>query len=150
MIRPTTKEVARFIDKVQITKHCWLWTDYPTSGGYGHFWSNGKRIKASHFSYELFVGPIEPGKHILHRRECGNRNCVNPHHLYTGTNSDNIRDRMIWGDLSNFRLSVKDVLNIRRMRRENTTYEKIASIYDISISHVSRIVKGLRWKHLAL
>ena len=112
MRKPTTKEVARFFDKVQITSHCWLWMA-TTFNGYGLLGFNGKTVRAHRFSYELFVALIEPGKMILHRRECGNRNCINPHHLYMGTHADNMRDKEIWGKSAENR--VNRISNVKEL-----------------------------------
>lgn len=153
--KPTTKEIARFFDKVRITKHCWLWTAGLSWNGYGQLGFHGRTTRAHHFSYKLFVGSIEPGKLILHRRECGNRNCVNPNHLYMGTHIDNTRDMILWGDHQYgethplAKLSEKDVLEIRRLHRNKRQKRKyIANLFRISLSHLDRIISGQAWKHL--
>ncbi len=155
MDSPMTKEVARFFDKVNITRHCWLWSAAKYRNGYGAFSFCGGNIKAHRFSYELFVGPIEMGKLILHRRECGNRNCVNPNHLYMGTHRDNMRDMCIWGNIAlgersgNSKLSKSDVINIRKYHKDKAYKTKdIAEMFDISQMQVGRIVRGLSWKHI--
>jgi len=156
MDRPTTKEVARFFDKVQITKHCWLWIGSLVSNGYGHFWFRGKTVYSHRFSYELFVEPIEPGKHILHRRGCGNRNCLNPHHLYMGTNDDNIKDRDTWGNpavgekQARSKLSEFDVITIRKIYNgsNKTFYNDVAKIFSVHPNTIRSIIIGRTWKHL--
>ncbi len=154
MDKPTTAEVARFFDKVQITKHCWLWTGCIV-GGYGQFGFRGSIIRAHRFSYELFVGPIELEKHILHRRECGNRNCVNPHHLYMGTNDDNMRDKATWGNVAigerhgQSKLSESDVISIRKIHKNTSqSYEDTAAIFGVDPTQISNIVRGIYWRHL--
>ncbi len=70
---------------------CWDWigTRWPT--GYGTIEVNGRRIYRAHrVSWEMFFGTIPPGMLVLHR--CDRRMCVNPYHLFVGTQSDNIRD----------------------------------------------------------
>ncbi len=155
MDRPTTKDVARFFGKVQITKHCWLWLPPLNPKGYGRFDYNNKRVLVHRFSYELFVGLIELGKQILHKRECGNRHCVNPLHLYMGTHTDNMRDMRIWGNVNagerngNSKLCESDVLAIRRAYKKGSyCFREIADNFNISKSHAYNIVRGIRWKHI--
>ena len=157
MVRPETKEVARFFDKVNITKSCWRWVGYLNKKGYGRFKFHGEYIIAHRFSYQLFVRPIELGKQILHRRECGNRNCVNPHHLYMGTAANNVRDRNMWGEAvrgevaGNSKLSKSDVLAIREAYKTGNYYfREIADIFNICRAQAYRIVRGIQWKHLPL
>lgn len=137
MDRPTTKEIARFFDKVQITKHCWPWVNPLKNTGYGRFRFKGRMISAHRFSYELFVGPIEPGKCILHRRECGKRNCVNPNHLYMGTNADNMRDKALWGHSLSRGANKDDIITagqrIRQLRiAKNLSQLKMARALGVS------------------
>jgi len=153
--KPKTKDVARFFDKVKITKHCWLWIASKNKKGYGGFDFKGKQILAHRFSYELFVGAIEPGKQILHRRECGNPSCVNPNHLYMGTHTDNVRDMIIWGNVAmgtrsgRAKLTEEDVLSIRRIHEDKQlTYKNTANLFGITAFHVGQIVLRHYWKHL--
>ncbi len=155
MDKPTTKELARFFDKVQVTKHCWLWTGKASKGKYGQFYFRGRAVLVHRFSYELFVGPIKPGFCILHTRECGNPTCVNPHHLYMGTHADNMRDMVLWGnqcrgeDHPFVKLSEEDVLAIREIHKDKRNKQKdTATLFGISAPHVSYIVSGKKRKQL--
>jgi hypothetical protein len=67
---------------------CWLFRDALTSNGYG---AMGKR-RAHRVMYEEVYGPIPTGLSVLHK--CNVRNCVNPEHLYAGTHSENMKDRV--------------------------------------------------------
>lgn len=70
---------------------CWIWQAATTSKGYGSFWLNGRQERAHRASYTLFRGPIPDGLRVLHH--CDTPACVNPEHLYLGTDLDNARDR---------------------------------------------------------
>lgn len=69
---------------------CWIWTGAMTTNGYGSIWTGIKSAKAHRFAYELFVGLIENNMHVCHR--CDVPLCVNPHHLFLGTDRDNLLD----------------------------------------------------------
>lgn len=145
MGHPATAVVARFFDKVQITKSCWLWIGAKHEG-YGAFYFRGKTFRAHRFSYELFVGPIEQGKMVLHRRECDNPSCVNPNHLYMGTQVDNTRDMMMWGnpvDPPNpFRRAYKG--------REHLLSSVVADAFGVDVRTLYDVVRGVTWKHLGV
>ena len=67
---------------------CWIWFGARLNGkGYGSYF--GKI--ASRVSWEHFEGPIPEGFHVLHT--CDNPRCVNPSHLFLGTNDDNCKDK---------------------------------------------------------
>jgi hypothetical protein len=87
---PKQPPEVRFFWHVKKTKTCWLWTGAILKGkknGYGMF--GGAR--AHRWSYEYHIGAIPSGMRVLHT--CDVRNCVNPQHLWIGTDRDNARDR---------------------------------------------------------
>ena len=81
--------------------HCWLWQKGKTTTGYGRISYGGSSHYAHRVSYQVFKnhtlinsGVIKDDTIcVLHK--CKNRNCVNPDHLYLGTQADNARDRSL-------------------------------------------------------
>ena len=74
---------------------CWLWAKAVNTNGYGYKWHKGKLHHAHRVSWELNRGPIPDGLFVLHR--CDVKLCVNPEHLFLGTQTDNMRDAMAKG-----------------------------------------------------
>lgn len=74
---------------------CWKWLNKAIVDGYGVIGVNFKQVRAHRFSYVYFVGPIPEGLFVLHK--CDNRRCVNPEHLFLGTNQDNMTDKCVKG-----------------------------------------------------
>ena len=96
--------VLRFWTKVerQDPDVCWFWTGKLNDRGYGRFRIGGHWVRVHRFAYETLVGPIPAHLEIDHRchnadlaclggRACLHRRCVNPAHLETVTNHENIR-----------------------------------------------------------
>lgn len=74
---------------------CWLWQGPMHPGGYGQAWDGRRAIGAHRLAYLITKGAISSGLVILHA--CDNRRCVNPAHLSTGTQRENMRDKVAKG-----------------------------------------------------
>jgi hypothetical protein len=85
-------ELERFMSHVQPEPNsgCWLWDGAEGWGGYGKCGFRGGTVGAHRASWELHCGPIPDGLWVLHR--CDVRPCVNPGHLFLGTQLDNMQD----------------------------------------------------------
>jgi hypothetical protein len=90
---PDRQEFESYVERLPWSG-CWIWSRSPGQQGYGDFRRERKHYQAHRYSYQLYKGPIG-GLHVLHR--CDVAGCVNPDHLFLGTNQDNIRDSVAKG-----------------------------------------------------
>jgi hypothetical protein len=97
------KVVELFWAKVARGADCWEWGGARNTSGYGWFRFGPDRTPtgAHRVAYELSNGPIPDGLAVLHR--CDNPPCVNPAHLFLGTNQDNVTDKVNKGRHPNSR-----------------------------------------------
>jgi len=88
----TPKKLVSFWQRVELGSGCWQWKGAisPTRG-YGQFGVGGHQVAAHRASWMIHNGPIPADLFVLHR--CDNPPCVNPAHLFLGTNQDNYDDR---------------------------------------------------------
>lgn len=92
--RETSEQtLTRFLSKVDRSGVCWVWTAGHSRDGYGMFSRHGVNEIASRVAWELLCGPIPDGLLVLHNCPGGdNPACVNPDHLWLGTQQENIDD----------------------------------------------------------
>jgi len=119
---------------------CWVWQGYKKNSGHGNMTFKNKRYNAHRFSYIVFKGKIENGKQVNHK--CNNSSCVNPEHLYLGTQLDNIKDAVNAGNMHYNRVINEDtIIKIRKLYSTNKyTQRELGIMFDISNSHIGDIV----------
>lgn len=99
--RKTANE--RFLEKVQKTENCWLWTGSKSADGYGRFWNGLRDIPAHWFWLESEKLEQLKTKGMMACHHCDNPSCVRPSHVFIGTALDNTRDSIAKGRWTGFR-----------------------------------------------
>ena len=156
---------CRFWAKVAKTEDgCWNWIASKRHKGYGAFCyhrEDGTLVqgRAHRYSWEIHNGDIPDGMFVLH--SCDNPACVNPDHLFLGTNQDNVDDMMRKGrhvaggtkcgrsgrwkkgpDHKNYRLGDDVIVAIRNDRLDGLSYSALSKKHGVNMSYVFRICTG--------
>jgi hypothetical protein len=154
----TEADISRFESKYTINEEsgCWEWQrGIFQSTGYGQFCLNSRSECAHRVSYTAYVGEIPFGVLVLHK--CDNPLCINPEHLFLGTDLDNNRDMISKGranypsgeDSGNCVLTKKQVRYIRKMyapRHPEYGGAALARFFGVSQQQISKIILNVRWK----
>jgi hypothetical protein len=138
---------------------CWEWTGTKNPLGYGKFHLEGKSGCLAHrVSYQHYFGNVSAGSGVLHR--CDNPSCVNPDHLFAGTQADNMRDcsrkgRVRTSDRSgennqHAKLTRNRAAVIRqRYFMGGVTMKNLAEEFDVSEATISRVVNKRTWNDVS-
>ncbi len=151
----------RFWAKVDKTDGCWDFTDL--SNGYGRMRIGGKKGKhylAHRLSYiihhPLTIDLMEhPDICVCHR--CDNPKCVNPAHLFLGSQQDNHRDMVSKGRIADKRgekhhlvkLTEQQVREIRtRYAEGGITQKELSYEYGVRSEHINKLIHRKCWSHI--
>lgn len=132
---------------------CWHWTGAIHVNGYGQFNVGQRMVGAHRVSYELHHGALG---HLFCCHRCDNRICVNPDHLFSGTQGDNVRDAVSKGrqaqgeEAGSAKLTAQQVREIRlRYANGGQSQMEIARRYGVCRESISLAVSGKTWRHLS-
>lgn len=138
---------------------CWLWTATKNNKGYGMFTISaliGKEV-AHRVSYKLSKGPIPRGLFVCH--ECDTPACVNPKHLFLGTNRDNMRDMVAKGRAGkgpgfsgdthpSSKFTSNQITEMRKAYVGGQTATSLAEQFGMDRSAINDVLGGRSWKRI--
>ena len=156
----------RFWEKVdqRDPDDCWVWIGSKTPLGYGHISKDNKTIYSHRLSWILHFGEIPDGLFVLH--QCDNPSCINPAHLFLGTQLDNVHDRDQKGrgnwnynnranprrgeNHCSSKLTNEIVWEAREAIKSGDKFalKKMAQRYGVSYTTIWKAARGYRWGHL--
>jgi len=148
------KDVKRFWSKVDIRgpDDCWNWIASCHRSGHGQFNWCGVPQGAHRIAWALVNGSIPKGMFICHR--CDNPGCVNPRHLFLGTQAMNMADMAAKGrrrgiNSANAKLTENEVVEIRGLYATGRfTQARLAVVFSVANQCIHDIIHGRTWKHL--
>ncbi len=133
-----------------LPNQCWEWSGTNRRFNYGIVCIKGQHISAHRFSFAIF-NHREPEQFICHR--CDNPKCVNPDHLFEGTQTDNMHDCSVKGRFGDRRGEANACrkLNddaVREIRAASISYIQLARKYGVSKSAIFMAKSGETWSHV--
>jgi hypothetical protein len=151
-------DIRRFMDKVspEPNSGCWLWAGDALTSGYGVVWISDiprQRALAHRVSYEHHKGPIPDSMFVCHK--CDVPACVNPDHLFLGTNAENTNDKVAKGrqmkgqNVPSSKLTDEIVKDIRASVANGSTQKQMCDKYGIAPGTMSFVINRKTWKHVA-
>ena len=145
---------AAFWSKAAKTPTCWLWPSGAARGGYGKTTQNGRTVLAHRLAWVFAYGSVPGGLDVLHK--CDVRRCVNPAHLFLGTQADNNADRDAKGrhwtpsGMAHYsaRLDPPRGRGIRALATVGVSQAQLARWYGMSSGAIWCGVNGTTWRHV--
>lgn len=126
---------------------CWIWTGQLDQTGYGVLKYHQKAYKAHRAMWALRNGPIPEGKYACHK--CDTPACINPEHIFIGTQGDNMKDAKRKGRTrANRGRSDDEIRMAKAMVRGGMPRSKVAKHFGIDTGSMTRIMQGVLYANV--
>ncbi len=130
---------------------CRLWLGFCENNGYGRFYFCNIRDLAHRWAYRAYHGEIPEGLDVLHT--CDVPNCIAEKHIYAGTHTQNMQDKVNRGRCGNGGPSSDESHHFakltnsqaRSIRISSQSDKRLAIIYEVSPTTIRRIKKGVTY-----
>lgn len=149
--------IERFMAKVEKTDTCWIWKGSKNFKNYGRFWDGNRDIPA-----HWFLLPNYPPEGHIGCHKCDNPPCVNPNHIFIGTQSDNIRDSVSKGRrkyevYSNKNFAKGERCNLSKLKNSEVSVIKairanadsVSKKFGVTSKTIINIWRGVCWGHVS-
>lgn len=148
------EEALEFHSIPEPNSGCLLWTGSTNQKGYAHVYWDGRIQSATRLVWARANGQSVPaGMSVCHK--CDVPSCINPDHLFVGTNAENMADMVRKGRhrkhglsgsaLSHSKLNEEKVQRIRQDTRPSTV---LAALYGVSPRTIRDARSGVLWRHV--
>lgn len=146
-------EMIEFQINKSVYAECWIWTG-AKKGGYGYIKYKGKTLAMHRYMFEKYNHEIPKNMNICHK--CDNPACVNPKHLWLGTQKDNIRDMFSKKRNNNkngvnherTKITEEEAIQIKKHYKKGIKPTTICRLMNLPYSTVYKICINENWKHI--
>lgn len=138
----------RFFSRfVKLDNGCWQWRSHTDKDGYGVLPGDRQTTRAHRLSYEIHRGAIPDDLIVCHH--CDNPGCVNPDHLFVGTQKDNAQDalkkrRHYVGEKNGRSKLTKE--NVKEILTSDLNGQQLADKFGVTRSTINNVRRGASWQ----
>jgi HNH endonuclease len=129
---------------------CWIWKGAKHRQGYGNIAYRCRAQLVHRVSWVIYKGKIPKGIKVCHK--CDITSCCNPHHLFLGTQKDNVYDAVEKGKFDQRKLGKRrnklnwdQVQEVKKLNAQGMSRQKIQEKFQVGQTCIAKILQGVSW-----
>jgi len=141
------KDITYFLNRTKLDGECLIWTKCINTDGYARVVYNGNSNGKVHRIVYSLAHPDESIANKVVRHKCDNPLCINPNHLLSGTEWDNMRDRDLRGRHGQAKMTRGQVLRARELyKNDGFSIKQLADLYGVKYNTMQSLLTYRHWK----